>query len=230
MERLVHKLRTERALTPSALFLLLQNIAGDDALRRGCGQELLVSRGCTWVLVKMRVEITRWPGAGEELSLSTWPLKGRFGLYPRLYELYDAQGLCLVHAESVWAIMDVESRTMLPGESRGIEILGAEEGRMAPQRRLQIPEGGVFFDLTPAPGQIDGNGHMNNAAYLDAVAAMLPESLHGRSIRAISVDYEHEILPGRHAQVRVVRQDDCCFFEGSMEGKVCFRLSERFAV
>ena len=230
MERLIQTLRPERELTAGDLFRLMQDIAGDDAARRGGGQSVLLAQGCTWVLVKMRVKIARTPKAGEELCLTTWPLRGRLGLYPRAYELSTPKGETLMHTESLWAIMDVESRTMISGESRGIELQGIEDGRLAPMRRLTVPEGGELHDLTPAPEQIDANGHMNNAAYLDAAAALLPEALRGRELRAVSVDYEHEILPGRHAQVRVVREEDSCFFEGSMEGKTCFRLSESFAV
>ena len=230
MERLIQTLRPERELTAGDLFRLMQDIAGDDAARRGGGQSVLLSRGCTWVLVKMRVQISRMPEAGEELRLSTWPLRGRLGLYPRAYELCTVAGEVLVHTESLWAMMDVESRSMISGESRGIELQGVEDGRFSPMRRLAVPEGGELYDLTPAPEQIDENGHMNNAAYLDAAAALLPEELRGRELRTVSVDYEHELLPGRHTQVRVVREGDSCYFEGSMEGRICFRLSERFAV
>ena len=230
MERLLQKLYLDHPLTTAELFTLHQEIAGQDARRRGGGQERLLAAGCTWVLVKTRTEILRWPEPGEELTLGTWPLKGRLGLHPRAFELCDANGERLVQTDSLWAIMDVEDRTMISGESRGIELRDVEDERLSLMRRLVVPEGGESFSLTPTPEQIDENGHMNNAAYLDAAAALLPEELRGWKLRGISVDYEHEILPGRRAQVRVVRAGDCCFFEGSMENKVCFRLSERFAV
>lgn len=230
MERMKKALRPEGSLKASELLLLLQKAAAEDADRRGGGQELLLSRDCTWVLVKNRVEIARWPQPGEALELTTWPVRGRFGLYPRIIELYDAAGERIVRTENLWAIMDVHSRSMLPGEERGIEMLGVEEGRLRPQRRIALPEGGLFHDLMPEASQIDENGHMNNAAYLDAVEPMLPETLRGRVLRAIAVDYEHEILAGHSARVRVVPAENACFFEGSAEGKVCFRLREDFAV
>ena len=71
---------------------------------------------------------------------------------------------------------------------------------------------------------------MNNAAYFDAVEPMLPAELQGRHPCLISVDYEHEIPAGCSAEVHVVREGESCFFEGSMEGRVCFRLREDFAV
>ena len=126
--------------------------------------------------------------------------------------------------------MDIESRAMIPAEERGIVMEGVEDGRLAPQRRLAVPEGGERFAFTPTPEQIDENGHMNNAAYLDAAEALLPAALRGRTPCAVAVDYEHEILPGRAAQLRVVPVDHGCLFEGSVEGRVCFRLREDFSV
>lgn len=230
MERLKKPLRREGAWKSSELLRAMQSLAAEDAVRRGAGQQLLLSKGCTWVLVKNRLSFRRFPRAGEALTLVTWPLKGRFALYPRLFELRGEDGELLMEAESIWAVMDVGSRSMLPGEERGIVMEGLEDSRFRPQRRLSIPEGGERFILTPAPEQIDENGHMNNAAYLDAAEDLLPERLRGRELHALAVDYEHEIPAGRSAEVRILPEEDGCGFEGSMDGRVCFRLREDFAV
>ena len=230
MERLEKALRPEGRLTCAGLLRLMQAAAAEDAERRGGGQSVLLSRGCTWVLVKNRLTIARWPAAGEELRLTTWPLRGRFGLYPRCIELRDGSGALLVRAEAVWAIMDVESRGMVPGEERGIELREVEEERFRPPRRIVMPEGGESSELTPRPEQIDENGHMNNAAYLDAADERLPAELRGRAPAAVAIDYEHEIPAGSRAQVCVRREGESCFFEGSIDGRVCFRLREDFSV
>lgn len=230
MERLRRKLVFAEGGHASQLLRIMQDIAGDDADRRGSGMDTLLEKNCTWVLVKLRIDIKRMPRPGEELEICTWPGKSRLAIYPRCYEIRDAAGEVIVSGLSTWVIMDMDSRSLISGESRGITLAGEEEGRLHPQRKVSVPEGGSEFALTPSADQIDRNGHMNNAAYLDAVEPMLPEEYRGRELRAIAVDYEHEILPGRHAAVRALAQGDSCFFEGSMEGRVCFRISETFAV
>ena len=230
MERLRRKLVFAEGGHASQLLRIMQDIAGDDADRRGSGMDTLLEKNCTWVLVKLRIDIKRMPQPGEEIEISTWPGKSRLAIYPRCYEIRDAAGEVIVSGLSTWVIMDMDSRSLISGESRGITLAGEEEGRLHPQRKVSVPEGGSEFALTPSADQIDRNGHMNNAAYLDAVEPMLPEEYRGRELRAIAVDYEHEILPGRHATVRAVTQGDSCFFEGSMEGRTCFRISETFAV
>ena len=230
MDRLTKTCCSETPLKTSDLLRLMQDVAGEDAMRRGAGRQSLVERGCVWVLVKNRLDIRRFPMPGESFRITTWPMRGRFALYPRVYELYGEAGELLLRAESLWAVMDVEARAMLPCEERGITMEGVEDGRLAPARRLSVPEGGEVFAFTPLPEQIDENGHMNNAAYLDTAEALLPEAFCGKTPCAVAVDYEHELLPGRTARLRVVPGDKGCSFEGSMEEKVCFRLREDFAV
>ena len=167
--------------------------------------------------------LTNLPGAGL-YNQALWDA------YVQGVPYTNAAGEVIVSGLSTWVIMDMDSRSLISGESRGITVAGEEEGRLHPQRKVSVPEGGSEFALTPSADQIDRNGHMNNAAYLDAVEPMLPEEYRGRELRAIAVDYEHEILPGRHAAVRAVAQGESCFFEGSMEGRTCFRISETFAV
>lgn len=230
MERLKRKLVFAEGGHASQLLRIMQDIAGDDADRRGGGMDALAAKNCAWVLVKLRIDIKRMPQPGEEIEICTWPGKSRLAIYPRSYEIKDAAGQVIVSGLSTWVIMDMDSRSLINGESRGIAIAGEEEGTVRPQRKVSVPEGGSEFELTPSADQIDRNGHMNNAAYLDAVEPMLPEEVRGRELRSIAVDYEHEILPGRYAAVRAVAQGDSCFFEGSMEGRTCFRISETFAV
>ncbi len=231
MERLRRKLVFAEGRHASQLLRIMQDIAADDADRRGGGMDALLAKNCTWVLVKLRIDIERMPGAGEEVEITTWPMKSRLGIYPRAYEIYDRQGNRLVSGRSTWVIMDIDSRSLINGESRGVAIAGEEEGeKLRPQRRIAVPEGGAEYEFTPTEDQIDRNGHMNNAAYLDAVEPMLPAEYRERELRGIAVDYEHEILPGRHALVRAVALGERCFFEGSMDERVCFRISESFAV
>ena len=90
MERLTKVLRAWEGMRTSDLLRLLQDIAGEDAERRGAGRPALVERGCVWVLVRNRLDIRRFPVPGESFRVTTWPMKGRLGLYPRLFELSAA--------------------------------------------------------------------------------------------------------------------------------------------
>ena len=224
MDRLSRAVRFDGPPRPGDLLRLMQDLAGADADRRGCGRSDLLRHGCVWVLIKNRLSAARWPEAGETLTLTTWPMQGRRGFYPRYFELNDASGAVLLRAESVWAIIEVESRTMVTLEALGAEMAGVEEGEFRPPARLRLPAGGEVYDFTPRPEQIDVNRHMNNAAYLDAAEELLPASFAGREIAAVAIDYEHELPPDCRAQIRIAPEPDACSFEGTLEDKICFRL------
>ena len=228
MERLSRSFIPESELSAGDLLRLMQDLASADASRRDAGRPELLGHGCVWVLIKNRLTIARWPLAGERLTLTTWPTRGRRGFYPRYFELFDASGALLLRAESVWAVIDTESRTMVTLEGRGVGMAGVEESDFRPPARLRISEGGTARELRPRPEQIDENEHMNNAAYLDAAEELLPPAFAGRSIKSIAVDYEHELPAGRCARVRVVPEADACSFEGELDGKCCFRLRIEF--
>ena len=179
MGRLEWTLTLEEPLRPGDLLRLMQDIAGADADRRGCGRSDLLRHGCVWVLIKNRVEILRRPQTGESVTLTTWPMQGRRGFYPRGYELYGADGATLLRAESQWAVLEVERRVMSTLEACGVGMSGVEESPFRPVARLRIPEGGESFAFTPRPEQIDVNHHMNNAAY----PRMLLGAFSGRELR-----------------------------------------------
>ena len=75
MERLKRKLIYEQGGHASQLLRIMQDIAGDDADRRGGGMDVLTEKNCTWVLVKLRIDIRRMPQPGEKIQISTWPGK-----------------------------------------------------------------------------------------------------------------------------------------------------------
>ena len=77
MERLRRKLVFAEGGHASQLLRIMQDIAGDDADRRGSGMDTLLEKNCTWVLVKLRIDIKRMPQPGEEIEISTWPGKSR---------------------------------------------------------------------------------------------------------------------------------------------------------
>lgn len=229
MERLIENIIYEKTPTVGDIGRTLQDAATHDAERRGAGQAVLESKGCAWVAVKNRLELHRLPEAGECFTVSTWPLKDRLGLYPRQYEMRNADGELLVSCEALWAIMDIEDRTMLPGSSRGIEFI-EEDGHPGPMRKVRVPEGGWTFTLVPTAEQIDFNGHMNNVAYIDAITEYLPESYQGHTLLSVAIDYEHELPAGQSAEVRAVPQGDSIFFEGTVGDKCCFRMMETFLI
>ena len=154
------------------LFHCMQEAAGEDADRRGGGMDALFAKGLAWVLLWQRLDIVRRPAAGEQLRIVTMPGKGRLGLYPRRFELWSGDER-IGAARSVWAIINAETRSM--AALSDAPLSGETERQSLRMDSIPAPDGGESFRFAPAAEYIDRNGHMNNAAYLAALAEYLPD-------------------------------------------------------
>lgn len=200
------------------LFYCMQEAAGDDADRRGGGMDALFADGHAWVLLWQRLDVVRRPAAGEQLRIVTMPGKGRLGLYPRRFELWCGDER-IGAARSVWTIIDVETRSMAALSEAPLS--GEMERQSLRMDNIPAPVGSDSFKFVPAAEYIDRNGHMNNAAYLAALAEYLPEN----SSFGLSILYHREIMPGDEVTVRWQDADGVRIFQGTVSGDECFRLS-----
>lgn len=205
------------------LFHCMQEAAGEDADRRGGGMDALFAKGLAWVLLWQRLDIVRRPAAGEQLRIVTMPGKGRLGLYPRRFELWSGDER-IGAARSVWAIINAETRSM--AALSDAPLSGETEHQSLRMDSIPAPDGGESFRFAPAAEYIDRNGHMNNAAYLAALAEYLPEN----SGFGLSILYHREIMPGDEVTVHWQDTDGARLFQGTVGDEECFRLSYSAAV
>lgn len=205
------------------LFHCMQEAAGEDADRRGGGMDALFAKGLAWVLLWQRLDIVRRPAAGEQLRIVTMPGKGRLGLYPRRFELWSGDER-IGAARSVWAIINAETRSM--AALSDAPLSGETERQSLRMDSIPAPDGGESFRFAPAAEYIDRNGHMNNAAYLAALAEYLPEN----SGFGLSILYHREIMPGGEVTVHWQDTDGARLFQGTVGDEECFRLSYSAAV
>ena len=204
-------------------FHCMQEAAGEDADRRGGGMDALFAKGLAWVLLWQRLDIVRRPAAGEQLRIVTMPGKGRLGLYPRRFELWSGDER-IGAARSVWAIINAETRSM--AALSDAPLSGETERQSLRMDSIPAPDGGESFRFAPAAEYIDRNGHMNNAAYLAALAEYLPEN----SGFGLSILYHREIMPGDEVTVHWQDTDGARLFQGTVGDEECFRLSYSAAV
>lgn len=205
------------------LFHCMQEAAGEDADRRGGGMDALFAKGLAWVLLWQRLDIVRRPAVGEQLRIVTMPGKGRLGLYPRRFELWSGDER-IGAARSVWAIINAETRSM--AALSDAPLSGETERQSLRMDSIPAPDGGESFRFAPAAEYIDRNGHMNNAAYLAALAEYLPEN----SGFGLSILYHREIMPGDEVTVHWQDTDGARLFQGTVGDEECFRLSYSAAV
>lgn len=185
-------------LKTSVMLLYAQQVAGEHCEMISMDYDTLAGKGMFWAVVRNRVQVTRMPRVGQTIRVETWPMPTTRTAYPRSTVAFDEDGNELFRAVSLWVLMDLDQRTMvLPGKS-GIVVDGTlRGGELAAPRSLSpkllektLRRHVCFTDL-------DRNGHMNNARYLDWIADLLPSLFHrDHTLEDVTLCYINEAREG----------------------------------
>lgn len=204
---------------PSQILFFAQDAATSHCVGLGMDWNSMAARGLFWVVSRTKVKIHRLPKLGESVTVETWPMTNTRVAYPRAMAMYDAKGELLLQTVSLWVLMDIEKRSMvLPGRS-GLDFCGQDRGG-----ELELPAG-----LTPCEAEntrfrtvaytdLDINGHLNNARYMDWVDDLMDSDFHkDHGPMEFTVCYLSEAREGQQ-----LRQEFCYDAENN-----CFRTEFR---
>jgi acyl-ACP thioesterase len=213
-----------RCLGLNGLVRALQDVAWIHAAHLGHGYEDLIKHDTLWVLTRQKLRMRAWPAWGDDMVLRTWvrPITGPVA-YRDCEVLVD--GVVVGEATSVWLTLDRHTRRPVRlslGEdkphTRAEGVLDLEP------ERIPVRDGLAEAGRVPVRiGDLDLNGHVNNAVYaqwcldslpLDEQAAhrltgyevsFLAESRLGDAVvieRAERAPHEGGEMPGLHVQGR----------------------------
>ena len=185
-------------LSLSMILFYAQDIAGRHCVDLKLDYDTMAARRLFWAVIRHRIQVTRLPRRGEEITVETWPMPTTRVAYPRATVAWDAQGRELFRIISLWVIMDLDTRAMiLPGRS-GVEVegilLGSElsaPGSLVPKALENRQERTVRYS------DLDRNGHMNNCRYLQWAQDLLPSAFHGsHRVKELTICYLSEAREG----------------------------------
>ena len=155
---------------PSAILETMQDTAGAHSILLGCGRDELIRKNMVWVIARCEVHMDRYPAAGEQITVHTFPTPTRICFFPRYYVFTDARGEMIGKAGTLWLLLDVTTRRMLPP---------GDVGKLIPDNKdLSVPmnlpatvgnlQGDEFVsEYRPVYTDLDVNGHVNNTRYAD---------------------------------------------------------------
>ena len=211
------------------LFKLLQDAAGDQCIPYHLTGPDLEKLRLMWVIIRYRVEISRWPQPGERFLLHTWPGPSRHGMMPRFYVLRDAQGDQLLAASSVWVVVDRQTRTMVNNEEVRVHLdalVTGEEIRLpGAVRRLETTE---QADFVVPEAYLDSNGHMNNTFYYTVAEHCIGRDSRRDPLREILTEHASEALCGETLQIRWGEDDGLYYLLGEHQGRTVFKMNLRY--
>ncbi|VDK14644.1 hypothetical protein OAL24_00113 [Oenococcus sicerae] len=139
----------------------------------GIGMEELQAAGRGWVLLQYDIKIDRRPAVGEQIQVTTEPIRSNQFFALRNFDFYDLSGKCLIHIASLWAMIDLKRRRLVSLDQRFIKPLNTTsverlEKLTSPTILDRSAQGNSIADeeLKPTYFDIDTNQHVNNSNYL----------------------------------------------------------------
>ena len=194
---------------PSAVMQTMQELAGAHSELLGCGRSALIQNNIVWVLNRSEIHMERYPRMGERITAETFPTPLRRGFFPRYLFFRDEQGDTLGYAATLWVLLDIENRRMVPP--------GSVAGLIPDNSDLPVPMGlpapvdlvpGVerVMNRVPAYFDLDVNLHVNNTRYADwACDALGVDVMRDYCLETLRVTYDAEVRPDQEITLRVVQ-------------------------
>jgi acyl-ACP thioesterase len=163
---------TARLSVPDT-FALFMDMATDHANDLGIGMADLSPRHLFWLTVKTKVRFLRRPAMSEPVEAETWPEPAERIRCSRDYRLRTGEEV-LALGKTEWTVVNTETGKLHPtGEiyPAGVEMR-TDTVWPEPFARLRDDFDGVdvFARHTVCSTDIDIGGHMNNVAYVRALA------------------------------------------------------------
>ncbi len=213
---------------PSSILEEMQEVAVSHLESEGLGRAVTDGLGVVWVLSRCRVELSRMPEYGDEVSLETFALPMKHLFFPRAHVLRDPEGTPIGGSLGFWLLMDVKTRRAVRPEYIA-ERLPAE-AQTAPVRSpltvRALNDTPEAIEILPRYTEFDLNGHVNNARYLDwCWNALGFEGLGGKVLSSFDVNYDGEILPSRPVRGELCREGNAFSFCGFLGDRRSFGIS-----
>ena len=158
----------------------LQDAAGCHAHALGVSVDQLRTIRLTWVLVRMRLELTRHLRWRDRLQILTWPSHQERLFSHRDFLLLDEAGGDVGRCVTVWVLMDLQRwrpqrLTALP---MPLPIPDRPRALSAVPNKIDVPETFVTQrQFQVGDRDLDRNGHVNNVSYIEWALETVPVSV-----------------------------------------------------
>lgn len=143
-----------------------------------------------WQIVSWQIVVNRYPKFGEEVIVGTWPNSFRGVAGGRNYVMDTVEGERLVVANSLWALVNLDTHRVMSIPKDIVACYEIEEPAEmeAFSRKVTLPEEMKHLENILVPKRSkDTNGHMNNSYYVHFAGEHLPED---KKVRQLRVEYK----------------------------------------
>ncbi len=164
-------------------------------------KQLINNYGTGWIVTSYSIKINQMPAIDQTIKLTTRGTSYNKYFAFREFWIEDEAGNELVKIDSIWVLMNEKTRKVTTIDSEVIAPYESENVKKVP--RLPRPEKiGSDLDFSKKyqvrSNDIDFNGHVNNAHYLDWMVDVLPmDFIIGHTPVQVDIRFENEVKYGR---------------------------------
>lgn len=202
--------------------------AGDDADSNNFGVSDLNCEGCTWVLLRMGVEVFRRLEEHEEFSVRTWVNDVNRMMTTRNMLLSDVKGDVVAAAITQWAIIDTEKRRAVDVTARAdfSHAIVKDPSPINPPVSLAAIKAEATHIHKVVYSDIDFNRHVGSVKYIGWMYDMLPEDIIlNREAERLDINFIHEARLGEAIKIGMTNSDRSMFEMCSSDGKAVCRAA-----
>ncbi len=188
----------------------------------------LVENGTLWVICWSQININRMPKQDETITLKSWPGAIKYGLLTRRFKFMDEAGNTLVEVSSTFTIIDEKTRsqTDIPEDIKAIPVVKFDDDMPIPKLSMNFPDNlDSSFKHEVKDFEIDINGHVNNAFYLEwAYSALGEKYINEHPVKSIWIEYSHEIRGGNTVDIKYKLEEGALYLRGFVEGEKAYSV------
>ncbi len=210
-------------ITLASLTNILLTTAGLNADENEFGIRKLNEINCTWVLLRLSVEMNTFPQQYEKITVETWVENVGRASTVRNFKIRNDQHEIIGVATSIWAMINIESR-----RAQDLSLLnGITEKATGEKLNMLSPEKLLSIDNIPVDSfkvkysHIDINGHVNSMRYVEWISdAVDLEIYKNLKIKRFDINFLNEIYYGEEIRIFATITNEFNFnFEIKTESK-----------
>jgi len=207
-------------LSVPSIFNLLQDAASGHALELGVSVPQLLADNYTWVLSRMVLNMSHYPGWRDAIQIRTWPsgIKGAFAF--RDFDIRDNYGKSMGCSTSAWIVIDTGKRRPIRPTVFADRLKPAEDTPVMDYVLKKLP--GQNHDYVEKRfkvrySDLDINQHVNNVSYIDWLLESIPSvGDKSRHLSVLEINFLGEAFQGDQVLARCFssNQDQKVFSQG----------------
>lgn len=201
-------------VTLQYLLDVIVQVSEDQSQNLQVGTNIVQQSGVTWVVIQYDVDINRLPKANESVKIQTQGTSYTRNFADRHFWIRDMDDNILVSVNSLWVMMNLDTRKMVKIDVDVVTPYGSEKvKRIEKMRKIKKVEGinPTEMKYPVCFTDIDFNGHVSNTRYIGWMSNTLDyDFLKNHVATKFSVKFADEVRYGDHvvSQAEIVEADD----------------------